>query len=200
MSISLLPWEHDDWSRFKVVRFDTIGDGSCFFHAFLAAFYLPYRDAKDKEKREIVRSFRRELSKELYSTDAKGVSNYDKLGEGNLRAFGNAVREYSLDGMCKRLDSYQYVGHEFNEFLERLFHKDIYIIDYSTRDPYIIPMTDKQEPIYRNSIVILYMPGHYELMGINIGAGRIATHFAPDHEFICFLRERTRRIIAQRRK
>src|SRR5437773_10817044 len=97
--VSLLPWKDNGWEEYKIIRFETIGDGSCFFHAFLASFYIPYRIAQDNQRREIVKLFRRELAQELSSADHKGQNNYDKLSRGTLREYGQAVKDFSFPQM-----------------------------------------------------------------------------------------------------
>lgn len=184
---TIIPWRNNGWDKFKLVRYDTIGDGSCFFHAFLHSFYIPYRISTYEEKRLIVRDFRTQLSTEL-------VLLYDSLSRGQLCTYAQFVPEYSLSNMCARLDSYQSVGNEFNELLSNIFNKDIYILSGALEDPYM--MSDNG--IYykgRDSIVLLYSNSHYELVGLRDGenGNNIHTLFTPYHDFITFIQERMRK-------
>ena len=92
--------------------------------------------------------------------------------------------------MQKELDSSRPVDNVYNEFISDQLEKDIYIIDAVKKDIYI---TGKDNDIlYKNrpSVVILYLPGHYELVGLVKKNGDIKTLFNPDHDFIQAIRDR----------
>jgi len=64
-----LNWKSKGFEDFNMVVIDTIGDGNCYFHALLNAFYIPYRTQSiGKEtisRRDLVSSLRSDLSKKL---------------------------------------------------------------------------------------------------------------------------------------
>jgi hypothetical protein len=59
-----------DWYDNDVVRIFTLGEGDCFFHALLNAFYPPYQEAKnDQIRRTIIRKFRKDVAGKLRDPD-----------------------------------------------------------------------------------------------------------------------------------
>lgn len=195
---SYLSWEKYGYEDFKMVAIYTIGDGNCYFHALTHAYYIPYRtqslQGKTVSRREIVRNLRNSLSVRLGEPidplNPNGPTFYDQLSRGKLYEFGKSIPEYSFEEMRKRLRSSSAVGNEYNEFVSDQLDKDIYILDYEKQDVYITG--DDDDLLYkdRSSIVLLYMPGHYELVGIQDKNGKIQTYFSPTHPFIQFLKNR----------
>ncbi len=96
--------------------------------------------------------------------------------------------------MQKELDSSASVSNIYNEFISDQLDKDIYILDAVKQDVYMTG-TD-HDLLYkdRTSIVILYMPGHYELVGV-INDDYIETTFKPDHPLIQLLQERMSQLL-----
>lgn len=194
-AISLNWKEYED---FQMVAIYTIGDGNCYFHALTHAYYIPYRtqslQGKTVSRREIVRNLRNSLSVRLGEPvdplNPNGPTFYDQLSRGKLYEFGKSVPEYSFEEMRKRLRSSSAVGNEYNEFVSDQLNKDIYILDGQKEDVYITG--DDDDLLYkdRSSIVLLYLPGHYELVGIQDKNGKIQTYFASTHPFIQFLKNR----------
>jgi len=193
-----LNWENHGFEDFKMVAIDTIGDGNCYFHALAHAFYVPYRtqslNGKTVSRITIVRNLRDGLAKRLgepvnplYPT---GPTFYNELSRGKLYEFGKDVPEYSFEEMKKRLRSSNAVGYEYNEFVSNQLGKDIYILDSEKEDVYIIG--DDDDLYYKNrpSVVLLYLPGHYELVGIQDKMGKIQTYFSTTNSFVQFLQAR----------
>ena len=199
------------FEKFRMTRICTIADGNCFFHALLNAFFENYRierlDQIVMSKSEIVSNLRHNLAVRLSepsnSKDNKSFCHYDLLSRGNFRVFSEAVPDYSLSEMKRRLDSSASIGNEFNEFLSNQLNKDIYLLELKREDVYITG--NDKDLLYKNrdSIVILYMEGHYELIGLlpegsnGIGEQPIDTLFKPSHPFIRFLNERMDVLIEQ---
>lgn len=194
----LLNWKN--WSLFpNMVRIRTIPDGSCFFHAIANGHLIPYRtgllDGKAISKREIVAGLRHDLSKMLGMpidpTDPEGPTNYDSLSHGGLAEFSKGHPEYTLKNMQKQLDSNSAVDNVYVEFISNQLNLDIYLLDLNKQEIYI---TGKDDDLYfknRNSIVIGYLPGHYELIGLyNNTTKEVSTYFKPSHPFIMFIRKR----------
>jgi len=181
----------------NMVRIRTPTDGSCFFHAIAKAYFEPYINGKLNNKplnrKEFIQKLRKDLSKKLKSkvnpTDPQSPIYYNILSRGKLGEFSKSVPNYSLENMVKELDSNRPVDNVYNEFISDQLDKDIYILDMLKKDVYITGYDD--EILYKNrpSIVILYLPGHYELMGLD-ETGVVKTLFDPDHNFIKAIRER----------
>lgn len=196
-------WENgfDQW---PLVRFSTPMDGSCLFHAISNSFFAPYHTetlhGQHIPRIKMVASLRRELSEKLASqitTDTSSPTHYDILNGGNTSAFAEAVPEFELKYMQSQLDSTTPIGYGYMEFIGNALNKDIYILEALRHDIYVtdeLPLTIKGD---RNSIVLYYMNGHYELVGIQNPDNTFDTHFTPDHSFIRFLYNRVCQIIGR---
>lgn len=193
------------WPNFQqwpMVRFQTPMDGSCFFHAISNSFFAPYHTEMLKGKHvsrdRMVAMLRRELSEKLakkISDDPEAPTHYDILNGGNTRAFAEAVPEFSLANMQHELASRNPIGFGYLEFIGNALNKDIYILEAEKRDIYVsheLSLTIKGN---RKSIVLYYIPGHYELVGLQRPDGGFDTHFSPEHSFIRFLNGRVQEII-----
>lgn len=186
-------WD-DDFGKWPLVRFSTPMDGSCLFHAISNSFYQPYRTEilheKPMTRSKIVAALRSELGEKLGNTisdEQDAPRYYDILNGGNTSAFAEAVPEFSLNYMQDQLMSTSPIGYGYMEFIGNALNKDIYILEAIRRNIYKtneLPFTIKGN---RNSIVLYYMNGHYELVGIRNSDDTFSTHFTPEHSFIRFL-------------
>lgn len=161
----------------NLVRIDTIGDGSCFFHAIISAFFKPYIE-NTIDKSEFIVKFRKDLSDVL-------EKKYDTLGGGSFVELSRDDKEYSLESLKKMLNSNSSVDNRFHQLISDVINKDIYIL--YTRTGNVYKSADDLKLLYKNrdSIVILYMPGHYELIGrINNITREITTLFDSNDSFI----------------
>ena len=147
-------------------------------------------------KRQI-QNLRKDLSIKLGSkidpTDPDSPTYYDTLSRGELPNISKEIPRYSLANMQKELASNRPVDNVYNEFISNCLNKDIYILDGVKRDVYITGNDD--EILYKNreSIVILYLPGHYELIGI-IDDNNIHTLFDPEDDFIQRIKTRMQQL------
>lgn len=189
-----------NWKTFNypnMVRIRTIADGSCFFHAIAKAYYTPYQvgmlDGKAIDRQKLIKALRRDLAIKLGQpadpADPDGPTNYDLLSRGKLQEFAKGVPQYSLENMQKELSSTAPVSNSYNEYISNQLNKDIYLLDGETNDVMITGNDDDILYKDRDSIVILYIPGHYELVGIQTEDG-IITHFRSTHPFIQAIRNR----------
>ncbi len=161
----------------NLVKIDTIGDGSCFFHAIISAFFKPYIE-NTIDRIKFIKQFRKDLSETLYS-------QYRKLGNGSFLELSRSVDEYSLQSLKEMLDSNLPVDNRFHQFISDVINKDIYILYSITNNVY--KSADDLKLLYKNrdSIVILYTPGHYELIGrLNNITKEITTVFNYNDSFI----------------
>jgi hypothetical protein len=197
-------WE-GGYQQWPLVRFSTPMDGSCLFHSIANSFFAPYHNetlrGKAVSKDKMIEALRKELAQKLaarISDDPNSLTHYDSLNGGNTSAFAEAVPEFGLRYMQSQLDSRTSIGYGYMEFIGNALNKDIYILEAMRRDIYVtdeLPLTIKGN---RSSIVLYYMNGHYELVGIQNNDGTFVTHFTPDHSFIQFLRDRVSQIIRSR--
>src|SRR3990167_8382599 len=186
-----ISWE-GDYSNWNLVRVFTPPDGSCLFHAICNSFFLPYRNCilngKKISRTKIISSFRKELSEKLASKiPGESKTYYESLNNGNTKNFSKDIPEFELNAMQKELASNHSLGYGYIEFIANIINKDIYILDGNRGDVYVSDeLTVKGD---RNSIVIYYLDGHYELVGIK-NKDSFVVHFTPNHSFIKFLQSR----------
>jgi hypothetical protein len=195
-------YENLDWkSPFGyegMVRIRIFTDGSCLFHAIARSYFKPYItgkiDGRSFDRKDFIKKLRKSLSIKLGSktdpADPNSLTYYDNLSRGQLAEFAESVPSYSLENMKNELDSNHPVDNIYNEFISNQLNKDIYILDGVKRDVYITGNDDDILYKNRSSIVILYLPGHYELIGLLETNNNIKVLFDPDHDFIQTIRAR----------
>lgn len=192
-------WEKLEWKLWGgLVRIRTIADNSCFFHALANSYFDAYRsgfiDGKAVSKQQIVRNLRRDLASKLAQPvdplNPQGATNYDLLSRGQLQFLSEEMPEYSLTNMQRELESTAPVSNLYNEFISNQLNRDIYLLNGETQDVYITGNDDDILYQGRESIVILYIPGHYELVGLLSTNDQILTHFPPSHPLIQSIRHR----------
>jgi hypothetical protein len=176
----------------NVVVLPTLGDGNCFFHSVLRAFNTNYIKAKSITDRvNMARTFRNALADLLEEIDPlTGKNYYCGLNNGELEKISGGVKEYSLSALQKELRSSAPVDNIYQELISNSLNKDIYIIDGTKKDMYHV---GSAFPLYykgRNSIIIFYIPGHFEVVGIKHSDGSVDTLFTPEHPLIQACRER----------
>jgi hypothetical protein len=184
-----LKW-NNSFEMFSLVKINTIPDGNCYFHSLMLSFFKPYQNNKNIEHRKnMSKKLRNELSKILEEPSEDGKTRYyDILSRGFLEEMSKSIPSYSIEEMKDLLNSNNHVSNEFHELVSELFNKDIYILDVENEDVYRLPDID----IYykgRNSIILLYTPGHYDLLGIKEN-DKLVTHFKPDHCLIEYISSR----------
>jgi len=192
---------NNGFEQWPLVRFSTPMDGSCLFHAISNSFFSPYHtemlQGKHVSRNKMVEALRHELAQKLalkISDEPDAPTHYDTLNGGNTSAFAEAVPEFRLEYMQSQLDSHTPIGYGYMEFIGNALNKDIYILEAVRRDIYNtdeLRLTIKGD---RNSIVLYYMNGHYELVGIQNSNGSFDTHFSPNHSLIRFLYNRVKQI------
>lgn len=176
----------------NIVVLPTIGDGNCFFHSVLRAFNSEYIKAKSLTDRvNMARTFRNALADRLEEIDPlSGKTYYAGLNNGELEKISGGIKEYGLLALQKELRSSAPVDNIYQELISNCLNKDIYIIDGTKKDMYQV---GSAFPLYykgRNSIIIFYIPGHFEVVGLKHKDGTIDTFFTPEHPLIQACKER----------
>lgn len=185
-----VPFQLNFFPSSQIYRLSVLGtENSCYFHAVLSAYNPTYKENSDVTFRtQMARTLRNLLAEKLDSYNVNGKRIYDLLSQGTFRSYSEAVPEYSLTEMLNMLKGNEPVDHRFQELLCDVLDLDIYILNSTTRDVYHVT----NEKIYikdRTSVVLLYEPGHYSLIGKHENGSMITT-FEPDHDFIKAIRQR----------
>jgi hypothetical protein len=189
------------FEQWPLVRFSTPADNSCLFHAISNSFFDPYHTetlhGKHVPRNRMIMGLRKELSQKLAAKispnpDKNGYhpTHYDMLNGGNTSAFADFVPEFKLEYMQTQLESPVPIGYGYMEFIGNVLNKDIYILEALRHDIYVTDELSLTIKGTRNSIVLYYMNGHYELVGIQNIDGSFDTHFSPNHSLIRFLHNR----------
>lgn len=199
-----LLWQKGPFYFPDLVRLRTIADGSCFFHAIANAYFTPYRvgmiNDKVFDRVDFISRLRADFASKLASPVQDGQSRqrktyYETISRGQLPSLAKEYPRYRLKNMQEELSGSNSIDNLYNEFISNVLNKDIYLLDLMTQDVYMVGSDSDILYKGRQSIVILTMPGHYELVGLNQGNG-IKTIFDPNSELILAIRQRIRDKIA----
>jgi len=200
--------ERIDWSQSKLsLNYNTyrkrvIGDGSCYFHAIIDAFFLPIRtgvlDGQPFDRFQFVRKFRADLAKLLLQPRPGygGKTYYETLSRGELKDLSTSLKEVSIENMMNLLNSGNSVSYIYHELISDVLDLDIYILNAENEDVYMI---DSDLNLYykgRNSIVLFYLPGHFELVSI-MRKNELITYFEAKDPFIKKIKKRLNQIKAE---
>ena len=183
----------------KLVRIATIGDGNCFIHAVLKAFYRKYQNNNDAGYRVDVSSMlRRDLASMLSSENPA----YPGRSYWMTAAYGAFPRmtmqqivdeelvrdvnlDYSMNGLQRLFNSTVQLGDEVYSYVADVLGIDIYILRATTEDLYPHLHTYR---LGRNrpAIVIVGNAFHYEVVALDTPEG-FQTTFMPGDPFITHL-------------
>jgi hypothetical protein len=183
-----------------LVRLRTIADAGALLHACLNAFFVPYRSNQIHQsaigRREMVQAYRETLARRLTEpidpANTLSPTVYECLARGKMKEMADIIREYHVDIMQGELNNPDFIlDDKYLELIANELSKDVYILNAITHDVHIfdhceIDMYYKNRP----SIVVLYLPGHFELVGVQVADGDVMTHFSPRSPFITMLRKR----------
>lgn len=197
-----LKWE-GVFDKFNLIRIRTDLDGSCFFHALAKAYFKPYIlgkiDDQPFNKTEFIKNLRKDLSKTLAlkidPEDPDSKTYYSTLSNGEFEKISETMPKYSLKSMQKELKSSTAVSNIYNEFISDQLNLDIYILNSKTKDVYMTGSDNSLLYKNRRSVVILYLPGHYELIGLMDKNNNIETIFSPNSKFIKKINQRMTELI-----
>lgn len=186
-------------------RWFTTNDGSCLIHAILNAMFLPYQQGKLNgeilNRPQFVREIRKQLAEKLGQPVSRGSStnHYQELARGGLPDYALSRPEYSLPKLQSILDSTQFIGHTFLEFISNHFEIDIFIINLADMDIYLDPSLD-DELLYkgRSAVVVGFIKNHYETIAIEEKNGEWSSYFDTNSAFIRQLWERKETILKER--
>jgi len=189
---------------FNLIRIRTDLDGSCFFHAIAKSYFKPYIigkiDNEPFDRTEFIKNLRKDLSKTLAlkvdPEDPDSKTYYAYLSNGEFENISETMPKYSLKHMQKELrSSTTSISNIYNEFISDQLNLDIYILNAKTKDVYMTGSDNSLLYKNRKSVVILYLPGHYELIGLMDKDNNIETIFSPNSKFIKKIKKRMSELI-----
>ena len=122
------------------------------------------------------------------------LTHYETLGNGNTCKFSEEIPEFKLSYMKDQLNSDNPIGYGYMEFIGNIINKDIYTLDARHRDIYTMDELALSIKGNRKSIILFYLEGHFEMVGLYEETG-IITHFNPEHELIRFLYRRVQEFL-----
>jgi hypothetical protein len=184
------------FENWDTVRIATLGDGSCLFHGVINGFWTPYHTGilygQPVSRKAIVKSLRNEMAAKLAQPvnplDPNSPILYNILANGRMAEFAKEVPELTIENMQKILASDEPIGFGYLEYLSNIVDKDIVVLEYAKQDVYVTG--DDTLFRNRNTVVILSLGDHYELVGLLNQDRTVTTYFEPSHPFILFLRGR----------
>jgi hypothetical protein len=187
----VIPW----YTSEQVYRIATIGDGSCFFHAFLKAMYKNYQDNPSALYRtNTVVALRHELANNLTKINPiTGKTLYEEIGNGSINTLyqemirnnaliGYTGIDYSLKGLQDRLnDSSEYVGDELYSYTAETLKYNVFICIGAIGN--VIHAESVEVNDSYPWIIIMGNTSHYEVLAIKRG-DHLQTYFFSDDPFI----------------
>lgn len=188
VSESLRPLKFNNIQHSYLFGIPIIGDGSCFFHAVLRSFYREYiKTTQNTVRQYYARNLRYALAAVLEEINPlTGLRYYDQLSRGALSILASeGLSSCSILAMQNELQRGGPIDNLYHELVSDHLNRDIYIINENLGD--VDVGFNELELLYkgRNSIVLLYRSGHFELLGIVVpNSNIIETLFTPSHPLI----------------
>jgi hypothetical protein len=188
----------------NLVRIANIGDGSCFIHAVLKAFYQAYQNNNEAKYRvNTAQQVRRDLGILLGSDnpDYPGHSYWETTGRSQFPALlmqeivnesmingPDPFLDYSLYGLQRFFNSYSWIGDESYNFISDAFNLDIFVMRINSTDV-ISHLHTKVPGKIRDAIVIVSNDSHYETLAVRTEQG-LQTVFPSGDPFVEVLTHR----------
>lgn len=167
---------------FDMVKIEVPGDGNCFFHSVMLGCVKSYID-RPQDRICMANALRRELAQYLVSRLPNGEIVYDTLSRGELREYAKVVPEYSMENMVALLLSRACVGLEVLEITCNLLDVNIILWNHVQKDIYRHGDKELLFRPERSTVVVLYEPGHYSLLGLRL-EGQVYTHFSHTNALV----------------
>jgi hypothetical protein len=195
-AMETLEWKYGGFQYPNMVRLRTLPDAGALLHAVLNAFFVPYRSNQFNHtsepigRKEMVNAYRLLLAERLDSPiDPSNILSpcvYDCLSRGKMKEYAEIIKEYHIDVMRNELQNPDFfLDDKYLELISNELSKDIYVLNALTQDVHMFDHSDV-DMYYkgRPAVVLLFLPGHFELVGIQKENGDVVTHFAPTSPFV----------------
>lgn len=197
-----LDWFRGEFQYPQLVRVRTLPDAGALLHAVFNAFFVPYRSNQFNHtsepigRKEMVNAYRALLADRLDAPiDPSNVLSpcvYDCLARGKMKEYADIIKEYHIDVMRSELrDPDFFLDDKYLELISNELSKDIYVLNALTQDVHLFDHADV-DMYYkgRPTVVLLFLPGHFELVGVQKETGDVVTHFTPTSPFVQALQAR----------
>jgi hypothetical protein len=182
----------------NLVRIACIGEGSCFIHALLKAFYKGYQENNEAIYRvNYAQKVRRDLAQYLDVENPRypGFIYWESTAGGsyprlvmqeiqNEELIAELGIDYSLDGLQALLNSSNFLGEEIYAFISEIFNLDVYILEGKVDD--LHPHTYIQQKSATEAVVIMGNNIHFEVVAVDTGV-YLQTVFLKDDPFVAAL-------------
>lgn len=179
----------DDDEALKTVelaRKGTIGDGNCFFHAFVQAVSANYRKLDRKDRIAFIRKFRKELADMITDQRFREFRNVADPGLGKYgwtpAKFADTIRRAGC-----------WVGEEVFEFMSDEFQVDVIVLYYARgrfgeSTTKIVYKDEPKGKVYDRTLILLNIENtHYETVGV-LRDNKFYTLFDSDDPMIIALK------------
>ena len=197
-----LVWPNGGVQYPRLVRIRTLPSPGSLLHAVLNAFFVPYRSnqfnhtSEPVGRKEMVDYYRTVLADRLDApidpSNPFSPCVHDCLGRGKMKEYAEIIKEYHIEVMRSELrDPDFFLDDKYLELISNELSKDIYVLNALTQDIHVFDHSDV-EMYYkgRPTVVVLFLPGHFELVGVQKDTGDVATLFGPNSPFVQALQER----------
>jgi hypothetical protein len=183
----------ENWEQLhpSLVAIKIRGEEPCFLDCLSMAKHTSYRteteDGKPYDRRHHVVSLRKEIASSLTDKDPLTKATiYNTLAGGRLASYAQRDSNYTLENMKYCIENHETIDNIYLELYSNLLKVDVFILDDEKAD---IFRPDNPKLLYksRESIVLIYRRGHYDLVGIDRG-DHVVSFFRPDNLLIRTLR------------
>ena len=192
-SIMMLPDDtHQtlDLKYFKeqIVRIGTIGEGSCFFHAYIKGYYPPYQESNNTSaKIKFIADLRKGLGIALDFQTEDGQTFYEKYNFQGLASFDPFFKIQNLKRFISNPS--ECVGDEIYQYVADILGMGFIMTELNSKEWRIIKKykSSFSRQGFAKYVVIVNIPGHYELIGLKReynGRQLFQTIFDEDDNFI----------------
>jgi hypothetical protein len=195
-------WPHGGFNYPGLVRIRTLPSPGSLLHAVLNAFFVPYRSnqfshtSEPVGRKEMVDALRVHLADRLDApidpSNPLSPGVYDCLARGKMKEYAEIIKEYHIEVVRSELrDPDFFMDDKYLELISNELSKDIYVLNALTQDVHVFDHADV-DMYYkgRPTIVVLFLPGHFEVVGVQKETGDIATLFSTNSPFVQALQAR----------
>jgi len=166
--------------KYDLVRIGAIGDGSCFFHAYLKSFYPRYQDESERTHRiDLTKKYRRDLAYSLEQVGADEQTNYRKFGYLDLffdfrdsaGEFETEIKtDFTLRSLQRLFNSEEYADAAMFGYAVALTGITLVLTQGTEKELRFVELIQPREDMYpaKKHIAVVLINGgdHFEVVGV----------------------------------